>query len=127
MKLVIMGTLSTLGVIYIIPFIVYSVFSVLIGAKIPEGASPIQFLISVLIVKLGTAIAITSIFYLSKNIFYERWLLFSFLWWVMFILGEFGELMLPTYSWKEAFGGIVSETIYTPLSIFILRIISKQS
>ena len=93
--------------------------------KIPEGASPIQFLTSVLISKIGTAIAITFIFYFSKNIFYEKWLIFALIWLIMFILSELGQMILPSYTWKEAIGGIISETIYIPVSIFILRIIFK--
>lgn len=111
--------LLTLAIIYIIPFVVYSVFSIGVGLKPPEGASPAQFLVSVLVSKIGTAIAFVWIFYIARNSLSGRWLLYAFIWWLSFIIGEIGQAIGPNYSWTDAIAGIISETIYFPLSAFV--------
>lgn len=123
---VLIGVISTLFIIFIIPFVVYGIFSNVIGIKTPEGVSPSQFLFSVLISKVGTAIAFTLLFYFSKNIFYDKWLLYAFIWWLMFIFNEVGQAVGPNYSWNYAIAGVISETIYFPLSVFILRLIFRR-
>jgi hypothetical protein len=122
---VLIGAISTLFIIFIIPFVIYGIFSNVFGIKTPEGVSPSQFLISVLISKIGVAIAITLLFYFSKNIFYEKWLLYVFIWWLMFVFSEVGQAVGPNYSWNYAIAGVISETIYFPLSVYILRLIIK--
>lgn len=114
-----------LAVIYIVPIIVYGLFSSFIGAKMPEGVSPIMFLISVLISKFGTAIAFVLIFYFARNSLSGRWFLYAFIWWLMFIIGEVGQTFGPNYSWKEAAAGIISETVYLPVSAFIVNWLIK--
>lgn len=69
-----------LVVIYVIPLIVYGLFSSLIGAKMPEGVSPMIFLLSVLVSKIGTAIAFVLIFYFARNSFSGHRLLYAFIW-----------------------------------------------
>lgn len=123
---VLIGVISTLFIIFIIPFVVYSIFSNVFGIKTPEGVSPSQFLFSVLISKVGTAITVTLLFYFSKNIFHDKWLLYAFIWWLMFVFSEAGQAVGPNYSWNYAIAGIISETIYFPLSVFILRIIFRR-
>lgn len=125
MNRIIFGVISTLLIIFIVPFVIYGVYSSIFGLNTPEGASPILFLTSVLISKIGTAIAITLLFYYSKNIFFDKWLLYALLWWIMFVIGEVGQTIGPNYSWTEAILGIISETIYLPLSVFILRKLIK--
>jgi len=125
MSRIVLGILSTTAIIYIIPFIIYAIFSAVFNFKPPEGISPVKFLLSILISKIGTAIMLSFIYYYAKSIFQSKWLLFAIIIWVMFILGEVGQAVGPNYSWKEAIAGIISETIYIPLSIFILRIIIK--
>jgi hypothetical protein len=39
----------------------------------------------------------------------------------MFIIGEIGQAISPNYSWKEALAGIISETIYLPLSALVTQ------
>ncbi len=114
-----------LAVMYIIPIFVYGIASAIWGLKTPEGASPATFLLSVLITKIGTAIAFVLIFYLTRDIFSNQWLLYAGIWWIMFMLGEIGQTIGPNYSWKEAIAGIISETMYLPLSAYILRLLLK--
>ena len=116
---IILSILLTLAIIYIIPFVVYSVFSIVVGLKPPEGASPAQFLLSVFVSKIGTAIAFVWIFYIARNSLSGRWLLYAFIWWLSFSIGEIGQAIGPNYSWTEAIAGIISETIYFPLSAFV--------
>ena len=35
------------------------------------------------------------------------------------VMGEIGQTIGPNYTWKEAIAGILSETIYLPLSAYI--------
>ncbi len=121
MSKVILSIILVLAIIYLVPFAVYGVGSVLFGLKPPEGASPLQFLLSVLVSKTGTAIAFVLIFYLARNSLGNRWLLYASVWWLMFVIGEVGQAIAPTYSWKEAVAGIISETIYFPLSGLVVN------
>ena len=116
MSKVILSIILVLAIIYLVPFAVYGLGSVLFGLKPPEGASPLQFLLSVLVSKIGTAIAFVLIFYLARNSLGNRWLLYASVWWLMFVIGEVGQAIAPNYSWKEAVAGTISETIYFPLS-----------
>ena len=109
----------TLAIIYIVPFLVYGIFSALAELKPPEGTSPLQFIVGVFVSKVGTAIGFVLIFYLARNTLSGRWLLYAFIWWLMFVVGEVGQAIGPNYSWKEAIAGVISETIYFPLSAFV--------
>src|SRR3989339_883025 len=111
MTKIIICTILVLAIIYIIPIIVYGIFSSVAGLKTPEG-SPLLFLLSVLVSKVGTAIAFVLIFYFARNTFGNNWLLYAFIWWLMFVIGEVGQAIGSNYSWKEAVAGVISETIY---------------
>jgi hypothetical protein len=119
MRKLILNIGLVLAIIYIVPFVVYSIGSILAGMKPPEGASPTRFLVSVLVSKFGAAIAFVLIFYFARESLSGRWLLYASLWWIMFIIGEVGQTIGPHYSWKEAIAGMISETIYWPLSGFV--------
>lgn len=121
MSKVILSIIVVLAIIYLVPFAVYGVGSVYFGLKPPEGASPLQFLLSVLVSKIGTAIAFVLIFYLARNSLGNRWLLYASVWWLMFVIGEVGQAIAPNYFWKEAVAGIISETIYFPLSGLVVN------
>lgn len=123
MHKILIGFISVVFIIYIIPFLVYGLFSSIFGLKTPEGVSPVQFLISIFIAKIGTAAAITLFFHFTKEIFYEKWLLYVFIWWILFLFGEIGQAIGPNYSWMDAVAGILSETIYLPVSVYTLRFI----
>lgn len=116
---VILSIVFVLIVIYIVPFLIYALASVVAGLKPPEGASPARFLVSVLVSKIGTAIAFVLIFYFARSSLSGQWLLYAFLWWLMFVIGEIGQAIGPNYSWKEAIAGVISESIYLPLSAFL--------
>lgn len=112
--------LLVLITIYIVPIIVYGAFSALFGLKTPEGASPSRFLLSVLVSKIGTAIAFVLLFYFAREVFDSQWLLYAGIWWVMFVLGEIGQTIGPNYFKKEAIAGVVSETVYLPISAYLV-------
>ncbi len=116
---VILSIVSVLAIIYIVPFLVYGLASVVTDLKPPEGPSPAQFLISVLVSKIGTAIAFVLIFYFARSSLSGQWFLYAVIWWLMFIFGEIGQAIGPNYSWKEAIAGIISETVYVPLSAYV--------
>ena len=119
MRKLILNIGLVLAIIYIVPFVVYGVGSVVAGPKPPEGGSPASFLISVLVSKFGTAICFVRIFYFARGQLNGRWLLYACLWWLMFVIGEVGQAIGPQYSWKEAVAGIISETVYWPLSALV--------
>jgi hypothetical protein len=122
---IMLSIILVLAVIYIVPFVVYGFFSTLIGVKMPEGVSPTIFLLSVLVSKIGTAIAFVLIFYFARNVFGGNWLLYAFMWWVMLAIGEIGQAIGPNYSWKEAVAGVISESIYFPISAYIVHWLIK--
>jgi hypothetical protein len=108
-----------LVLIFVVPIIVYGTLSSLIGLQVP-GDSAITFLTGVFISKTGTAIAFVALFYIAHDTFSGRWFLYAFVWWMMFAFGEVGQAIGPNYSWEEALGGVLSETIYLPLSAFLI-------
>jgi len=117
----ILSIILTLAIIYIVPFLVYSIFSAVAGLKPPEETSSVQFLVSIFVSKVGTAIAFVLIFYFARDSLSGRWLLYAFIWWLMFVIGEVGQAIGPDYSWKEAIAGVISETIYFPLSALVIN------
>jgi hypothetical protein len=116
---IILSIVLVLVVIYVVPFLVYGLGSAIAGLKPPEGASPARFLISVLVTKIGTAITFVLLFYFARSALSGQWLLYAFVWWLMFVIGEIGQTIGPNYSWKEAIAGIISETVYLPLSAYL--------
>ncbi len=119
MAKVVLSMLFVLVIIFIVPILVYGLASVVAGLKTPEGASPAQFLISVLVSKIGTAIAFVLIFYFARSSLSGQWFLYAFVWWLMFAIGEIGQAIGPNYTWKEAITGVISETVYLPLSAYV--------
>jgi len=120
MYTILISILSTLAIIYLVPSVLYGIASSFWGLKTPDNASPAVFLTSILISKIGVAIAFVLIFYFSYPYFDNNWLLYSFIWWIMFVFGEIGQAITPNYSWKEAVIGILSETIYLPLGALVI-------
>jgi hypothetical protein len=102
-------------IIFIVPVLVYGVLSRVTGLQ-PPGDDPMAFLAGVALSKLGTALAFVGIWALGREVLGPNWMLYVALWWVMFVLGEVGQAIGPDYSWSEAIAGVVSETIYLPLS-----------
>ena len=118
---IILSMILVLVIIYIVPFLMYSAFTVLTDLKVPEGASPLQFLISILVSKIGVAITFVLIFHFARNSIGGQWFLYAFIWWLMLSIGEIGQAIGPNYTWKEAVADILSETIYFPLSAYIVN------
>ncbi len=119
MESVILSIVFVLAIIYIVPILVYGLASAVTGLKTPEGVSPTRFLISVLISKIGAAMAFVLIFCVARDSLRGQWLLYALLWWLMFAIGEVGQAVGPNYTWTEAIAGVISEAIYWPLSAYI--------
>lgn len=110
-----------LVIIYTVPFLVYGLSSVVVDLRVPEDASPVLFLASVFVSKLGTALAFVLVFYFARDSLSGWWLLYALLWWAMFVVGEVGQAIGPEYTWEEAIAGMISETVYVPLAAYITR------
>jgi len=95
MEKVILSIVLVLSIIYMVPFLVYGLGSVVAGLKTPAGVSPKQFLLSVLVSKIGTALAFVLIFYLARSVLSGQWLLYAFIWWLMFVIGEVSQAIGP--------------------------------
>jgi len=119
MEKVILSIILVLVVIYVVPLVVYGLATVVAGLKSPEDVSPSQFLISIFVSKIGTAITFVLIFYVARSIWSGQWLLYAVIWWFMFAIGEIGQAIVPNYTWKEAIAGIISESVYLPLSAYL--------
>lgn len=106
-------------VIFVVPIVVYGAFAAVTGLKSP-GSSPVLFLVSTAVSKLGTAIAFVGLFYIGRDVLGGQWVLYAGLWWLMFVIGEAGQAIGPDYSVQEAVAGAIAETIYFPLSGLIV-------
>lgn len=56
------------------------------------------------------------IFHVERDALSGQWLLYALFWWLMFVSDEIGRAIGPKHSVHEAVAGVVSETIYLPLS-----------
>lgn len=110
-------------VIYIVPFAVYSSFSMVAGLKPPSESSPLRFLLGVAVSKLGTALVFVLIYFIAGEAFAGSWWVYAVLWWLMFVIDEIGQAIGPNYNWNEALAGIISETIYFPLSAYLVYLL----
>ncbi len=113
--------LLVLVVIFVVPIVVYGILSPVLGIKTPEGASPMLFLLSVFVTKIGTAIGFVILFYLARAYFSDNWLIYALIWFGMYTVNEIGQAIIPTYSWKEALAGVISEAMYFPLAAIITK------
>ena len=104
-----------LGIIFIVPFLVDSVFT-FTGRLTPPEGPPAQFLLGVLVSKMGTAAAFVLLFFLARGVWQGRWISYALAWWLLFAFGEVGQALGPDYTWVEALAGLLSETVYVPLS-----------
>ncbi|MEE9465639.1 MAG: hypothetical protein V3W14_08740 [Candidatus Neomarinimicrobiota bacterium] len=119
MKRTITAMLITLVIIYLVPFVVYGLFAAAGLVQTPEGP-PGVFLLSVLVDKLGVAVAFVLIYRLAREGFAGRWWLYAVIWWIMFVFGELGQAPGPYYTWMEALAGVISEAIYFPLAGWVV-------
>lgn len=111
-----LGTLLVLVIIFVVPLAVYGLFTVVAGLKEPARSG--RFLVSVLVQKVGTAIAFVVLFDLARDYFGEHWVQYGGIW-LMFAITEVGQTIGPDYSVKEAaaviaavIAGVISEAIY---------------
>ena len=74
-----------------------------------------------LVVKLGVAGAFVALYYVAREIWAARWILYAVIWWATFSIIEIGQAIAPSYSWMDAMGGILAETIYFPLAAVVTR------
>jgi hypothetical protein len=124
----ILSIIATLVIIYVVPFVLYALSTVVWNLKPPDDAPPWQFLLGVLVSKTGTAIAFVLIYHFAKGGLDRRWLLYASIWWISFAIGELGQAIGPNYTWKEAVIGIISEAIYFPLAAIVTdRLIGAQT
>lgn len=121
MARLLIAVLSVFAVIFLVPIFIYGFFQTYGGAAIPEGSTPAAFLFGVAVSKAGTAAAFTAIYSLSRPALADRWLHYSAWWWLMLVMGEMGQAIGSDYSWPNAIAGIASESIYLPLSAFVLH------
>jgi hypothetical protein len=114
-----LSIVAVLVIIYVVPFVLYASATVVWDLKPPDDVAPWRFLLGVLVSKAGTALAFVWIYHFAKAGLNRRWLLYAFIWWLSFAIGEVGQAIGPAYSWKEAVIGIVSEAIYFPLAAIV--------
>ena len=102
-------------------FVAYGSLSLLAGLEPPADGSSGQFFVSVLVVKLGMAIAFVAFYYVARQVWSTRWMLYAVIWWATFAIIEIGQAIAPNYSWMDAIGGIVAEAIYFPLAAVVTQ------
>ncbi len=102
-------------------FVAYGSLALLVGLEPPADGSPGQFFASVLVVKLGMAIAFVALYYVAREVWSTRWMLYAAIWWATFAIIEMGQAIAPNYSWLDALGGIAAEAIYFPLAAVVTR------
>lgn len=115
----VLSIIATLAIIYIVPFVLYAIATVVWALEPPDDAAPWQFLIGILVSKTGTAIAFVLIYHFAKAGLERKWLLYAFIWWFSFAIGELGQAIGPQYTLKEAVIGIISESLYFPLAAIV--------
>jgi hypothetical protein len=123
----VLSIIVTLATIYIVPFVLYAAATVVWDIQPPDDVAPWQFLIGILVSKIGTAFAFVLLYQFSKVWLSRKWSLYALIWWLSFTFGELGQAIGPHYTWKEAIIGIISEAIYFPLAaVFIDLLIGKN-
>jgi hypothetical protein len=120
MNHVVTSVLMVWATIFIIPFIVYGVAAKLSDMEMPKQVSAQQFMLSVLVEKLGVATTFALVFLMADRVAGPNWIYYGLLWWYMFALAEIATAMRNQSTWKEAIAGIVSELIYFPVSAYIM-------
>lgn len=112
---------------FLVPLPIYGTLYALLGLQIPTVGSPTQFMIRVLIMKLGVAVAFVLLFFLAHETWARQLLRYALVWWIMFAVIEIGQAVTPDYSWLAAMGGILSEAVYFPLSALAVARILRRS
>ena len=110
------AVLATLAIMYLVPFPFYGALQALGLVELPEDGSPAEFLLSVLVIKVGVALAFVLLFRLARPALGGSWWRYAAIWWGMFALIEMGQAIGPGYSAWEAVAGVLSEAVYFPLA-----------
>lgn len=111
---------ATLAIMFVAPFLFYGGFEALGWVELPEDGSPAEFMLSVLVIKIGVALGFVALFILARPAFKEQWWIYAGIWWVMFAIVEIGQAIGPGYTWAEAVAGILAEAVYFPLSTVVV-------
>ncbi len=112
---------ATFLIMNLATFVAYGSLALLAGLEPPTDGSPGQFFASVLVVKFGMAAAFVAFYYVAREVWSTRWMLYAMIWWATFAIIEMGQAIAPNYSWMDALGGIVAEAIYFPLATVVTR------
>ena len=112
----ILAFLSTLVIMYAVPFPVYGLMSALGLVEMPDEGSPGRFMLGVLVMKIGVALGFVLLLRLALDVFAARWPWYAGIWWLMFAIVELGQAIAPDYSLGDAVGGVVAEAVYFPLA-----------
>jgi hypothetical protein len=112
----ILAFVSTLVIMYVVPLPVYGLMSAIGLVEMPDEGTPGQFMISVLVVKIGVALGFVWLLRIGSGVFAARPFLYGAIWWLMFAIVELGQAIGPNYSIGDALGGIIAEAVYFPLS-----------
>ncbi len=124
MQRLLLATMATLAIMYVVPFPIYGALSIVTAIEPPSPDSPGLFMLSVLVVKVGVAIGYVLLFYLGRSHWLENWKTYAGVWWIMVAIMEVGQAIVPDYTWLDAFGGIIAEAIYFPVSaVVVVRLI----
>ena len=115
----ILAFVSTLVIMYVVPLPVYALMSAIRLVEMPDDSTPGQFMISVLVIKIGVALGFVLLLRFAFGVFAARWLLYGAIWWLMFAIVEIGQAIGPNYSIGDALGGVIAEAIYFPLSSWV--------
>ena len=120
------AVVATLAIMFIVPLPVYAGFEALGAVEMPQDGSPAEFVLSVLVMKIGVALGFVFLFLLARPVFKERWWLYAGIWWLMFAIVEVGQAIGPGYTGAEAVAGIIAEAVYFPLStVAVARILGR--
>jgi hypothetical protein len=118
---------ATFAIMFVVPFPFYAGFEALGLVELPQNGSPGQFVLSVVVMKIGVALGFVLLFLLARPVFKERWWLYAGIWWVMYAVVEVGQAIGPGYTWGEAVAGMLAEAVYFPLSTVVVgRILGPQ-
>lgn len=111
-----LATVVVLGIIYIVPLVLYGVSSRFVSLPAPDSVGAARFLAGVFVTKLGTAIAFVALYWVARGAWQATWLAYAGIWFVMFAASEVGEAISGRTSVPEALIGILSEAAYAPLA-----------
>ena len=118
---------ATLAITFLVPLPFYAGFEALGLVELPQDGTPVQFMLSVLVMKIGVALGFVFLFVLARPMIKERWWVYASIWWVMYAIVEVGQAIGPGYTGAEAVAGILAEAVYFPLAaVVVSRILDRN-